>query len=140
MNLGKEVLLQLIFQLNLRRYKLAKVLIIEDNESNLYMMKFIISKLGHSILEARDGITGLKIAIEEIPDLILMDIQLPLLDGYSVTRKLRENDKLKNIPIIAVTSYAMVGDREKSLEAGCTAYIEKPINPEIFIKEVQKYV
>ncbi len=119
---------------------MAKVLIIEDNESNLYMMKFIISKLGHNILQAKDGIRGLEIVIEETPDLILLDIQLPLLDGYSVTRKLRENDKLKNIPIIAVTSYAMVGDREKSLEAGCTAYIEKPINPEIFIKEVQKYV
>lgn len=119
---------------------MAKVLIIEDNESNLYMMRFILSKLGHQILEARDGMMGLKMAQEELPDLILMDIQLPLLDGYTVTKKIRENEKLKNVPIIAVTSYAMVGDREKAISAGCTAYVEKPINPEKFIEEVKKYV
>lgn len=119
---------------------MAKILVVEDNESNLYMMRFIISKLGHTILEARDGMTGVKIAIEEIPDLILMDMQLPLLDGYSATRKIREHGRLKFVPIIAVTSYAMVGDKEKALQAGCTAYVEKPINPESFLLEVKKYV
>lgn len=119
---------------------MAKVLVIEDNESNLYMMRFILIKLGHQVLEARDGIMGLKMAEEEIPDLILMDIQLPLMDGYTVTKKIREKEKLRDIPIIAVTSYAMVGDREKAIEAGCTAYVEKPINPEKFIEEVKKYV
>lgn len=120
--------------------RLAKVLVVEDNESNLYMMRFILLKLGHQIVEARDGIMGLKMAEEEKPDLILMDIQLPLMDGYTLTRKIREREDLKNIPIIAVTSYAMVGDREKAMEAGCTAYVEKPINPEKFIEEVKKYV
>ncbi|MEJ5166566.1 MAG: response regulator [Thermoanaerobaculia bacterium] len=119
---------------------MAKVLIVEDNESNLYMMRFILLKLGHQIVEARDGLMGLKMAEEEKPDLILMDIQLPLMDGYTLTRKIREREDLKNIPIIAVTSYAMVGDREKAIEAGCTAYVEKPINPEKFIEEVKKYV
>lgn len=119
---------------------MAKVMVVEDNESNLYMMRFILLKLGHQIVEARDGLMGLKMAEEEKPDLILMDIQLPLMDGYTLTRKIREREDLKNIPIIAVTSYAMVGDREKAIEAGCTAYVEKPINPEKFIEEVKKYV
>ncbi len=119
---------------------MAKILIIEDNEANLYLMKFMLSKLGHKVIEARDGIKGLEIAIKEEPDLILMDIQIPLIDGYETTKKIREIDKLKNVPIIAVTSYAMVGDRDKALQAGCTSYVEKPINPENFLKEVQKYV
>ncbi len=119
---------------------MAKILIIEDNEANLYLMKFMLSKFGHKIFEARDGIKGLEIAIKEEPNLILMDIQIPLLDGYETTKKIREIDKLKKVPIIAVTSYAMVGDREKALQAGCTSYVEKPINPENFLKEVQKYV
>lgn len=116
------------------------VLIIEDNENNLYMMRFIITKLGHKVLEARDGASGVDLARRERPDLILMDIQLPVLDGYAATRKIREDPALSKVPIIAVTSYAMVGDRDKALEAGCTAYVEKPIVPESFIKELKKYV
>lgn len=116
------------------------VLIVEDNENNLYMMRFILTRLGLAVLEARDGATGVELANRERPDLILMDIQLPVIDGYAATRKIRENADLRGVPIIAVTSYAMVGDREKALEAGCTAYIEKPINPESFIEELKKYV
>ncbi len=116
------------------------VLIIEDNEHNLYMMRFIVAKLGHRVVEARDGASGVEAAGRERPDLVLMDIQLPVLDGYAATRKIREDPALRNTPIIAVTSYAMPGDREKALEAGCTAYVEKPIEPESFIKELSKYV
>jgi two-component system cell cycle response regulator DivK len=116
------------------------VLIIEDNENNLYMMRFILTKLGHVVLEARDGTTGVDLAKKNRPDLILMDIQLPILDGFAATRLIREEDALKEVPIIAVTSYAMVGDREKAIEAGCTAYVEKPINPVSFIKVLERYV
>jgi two-component system cell cycle response regulator DivK len=119
---------------------MKKVLIIEDNENNLYMMRFILTKLGHAVLEARDGAAGVELAKKNRPDLILMDIQLPVLDGYSATRQIREDDTLKEIPIIAVTSYAMVGDREKAIEAGCTAYVEKPINPASFIKILERYI
>ena len=119
---------------------MARVLIIEDNETNLYMMRFILSQLGCDVLEARDGESGVKLAINECPDLILMDIQLPVLDGYSATRQLRENDATRTIPIIAVTSFAMAGDREKALEAGCTAYVEKPIDPEAFVEEIKTYL
>lgn len=116
------------------------VLIIEDNENNLYMMRFILAKLGHQVLEARDGATGVKTAGEKHPDLILMDIQLPVMDGYTATRMIREDPGLKNVPIIAVTSYAMVGDKEKALDAGCTAYVEKPIDPVKFIAILEKYL
>ncbi len=119
---------------------MKKVLIIEDNENNLYMMRFIMAKLGHEVLEARDGAAGVDLAKKKRPDLILMDIQLPLLDGYSATRRIREDDALKEVPIVAVTSYAMVGDREKAIEAGCTAYVEKPINPAGFIEVVKRFI
>ena len=119
---------------------MKKVLIVEDNENNLYMMRFIVSKLGHEILEARDGLSGVQLAISEKPDLILMDIQLPVLDGYEATRRIREATETREIPVIAVTSYAMTGDREKALGAGCTSYVEKPIDPEAFIGELEKYL
>jgi CheY-like chemotaxis protein len=116
------------------------VLIIEDNENNLYMMRFIVNKLGHAVMEARDGASGVALAREKIPDLILMDIQLPVMDGYTATRRIREEESLASVPIIAVTSYAMVGDKEKALAAGCTDYVEKPIDPASFIKVMEKYV
>jgi two-component system, cell cycle response regulator DivK len=119
---------------------MKRVLIIEDNDNNLYMMRFIITKLGHEVLEARDGGAGVELARKERPDLILMDIQLPVLDGYAATRMIREEDSLRQVPIIAVTSYAMVGDKEKALEAGCTAYVEKPIDPASFIKVLEQYI
>jgi len=81
-----------------------------------------------------------ELAISERPDLILMDIQLPEMDGYEATKRIRATEETKDIPIIAVTSYAMVGDKEKILAAGCTAYIEKPVHPESFIEEIEKYI
>jgi two-component system cell cycle response regulator DivK len=116
------------------------VLVIEDNENNLYMMRFILTNLGHVVLEARDGQAGVEQAKKNLPDLILMDIQLPLLDGYAATRQIREEKALMEVPIIAVTSYAMVGDREKAIAAGCTDYVEKPIDPATFIKILERYV
>ena len=119
---------------------MKKVLVIEDNETNLYLMRTILQKLGHQVIEAQDDFTGVDLAQAEISDLILMDIQLPGLDGHGATRKLRAIEATKSIPIISITSYAMVGDREKILAAGCTAYIEKPIDPESFIEELNKYL
>jgi len=119
---------------------LKTVLIIEDNETNLYMMRFILTKMGHTVLEARDGAAGVDLAKGSRPDLILMDIQLPVMDGYAATRLIRQDDAIKNVPIIAVTSYAMVGDREKAIDAGCTAYVEKPIDPVSFIKVLERYL
>jgi len=119
---------------------MAKILIIEDNEHNLYLEAFILQKNGHEIVQARNGETGIALAAETYPDLILLDIQLPGMDGHIVARELRKNLALANLPIIAVTSFAMAGDRERILESGCTDYIEKPINPDTFHAEIAHYL
>jgi len=119
---------------------MKKILVIEDNAINLYLMRTILEKTGYRVVEAQDGYRGVERAIAEQPDLILMDIQLPSLDGFEVTKKIQSIEELKKIPIIAVTSYAMVGDKERILKAGCTAYIEKPIEPQSFIEEIKKYI
>lgn len=116
-----------------------KILIIEDNEQNLYLLTFIVEKHGYEVSAARDGKEGIEIAQRVKPDLILLDIQLPVMDGYTVARELRKNQDMANIPIVAVTSFAMIGDREKAMEAGCTGYIEKPIDPVRFMAQVEQY-
>jgi two-component system, cell cycle response regulator DivK len=115
---------------------MANILIIEDNEQNLYLETFILEKHGHVVTAARDGAQGIKLAEEIRPELILLDIQLPVMDGYAVAAELRRNPALARTPIVAVTSYAMAGDRERVLAAGCDGYIEKPINPDTFLDEV----
>jgi CheY-like chemotaxis protein len=118
----------------------ATVLIIEDNEQNLYLMRFLLEKSGFAVAEARDGAAGIQAARDLRPAAILLDIQLPVMDGYAVAHELRKNRDLDQIPIIAVTSYAMVGDRERILSAGATGYIEKPINPETFVQQVREHI
>lgn len=115
------------------------ILVIEDNEQNLYLVTFILEKHGYHVEAARDGQEGITLATRVKPDLILLDVQLPVMDGYAVARSLRSNPELKETPIVAVTSYAMAGDREKALESGCTGYIEKPINPDTFMAQVENY-
>ncbi len=117
-----------------------KVLVIEDNEQNLYLMRFLLERNGFIVIDAKNGVDGIEIASKQIPDMILLDIQLPLMDGYQVAEALRRCDVLRDIPIIAVTSYAMVGDRERALEAGATGYIEKPINPDTLISQLREYL
>ncbi|MEM7333708.1 MAG: response regulator [Chloroflexota bacterium] len=117
-----------------------KILVIEDNEQNLYLMTFLLGAHGFDVLEAKDGQIGIEVADQERPDLILLDIQLPILDGYHVAKTLRQNPKLNETPIIAVTSYAMVGDKEEALASGCNGYIEKPINPDTFMDEIKLFL
>ncbi len=118
----------------------ATVLVIEDNEQNLYMITFILEYHGYEVIQVRDGASGIRVAAETSPDLILLDIQLPEMDGYAVARRLRAEPEFNHVPIVAVTSHAMTGDREKTIKAGCTGYIEKPINPDTFISEIEKYL
>ena len=92
------------------------------------------------MVQARNGQAGIELAKQTRPDLILLDIQLPVMDGYAVAQELKSNPALNGIPIVAVTSYAMVGDRERVLASGCTGYIEKPINPETFVADVEQYL
>jgi len=117
-----------------------KILYIEDNEQNLYLITYLLEKNGYEVIAARDGQQGIEAASRIRPALIMLDIQLPGMDGYAVARRLREATVLTAVPIIAVTSYAMVGDRERALEAGCTGYIEKPINPETFLSQIEGHL
>jgi len=115
------------------------LLIIEDNEQNYYLMNFLLEKNGFKVIGAQNGRDGIQMALTHKPKAILLDIQLPEMDGYAVAAELKKNDDIKGIPIIAVTSYAMVGDRERILAAGATGYIEKPIDPETFVEEIRRY-
>ena len=116
------------------------LLIIEDNEQNFYMMRFLLEKKGFRVLGAENGRLGVQMARQHKPDGILLDIQLPEMDGYAVAAELKRHDDLAGIPIIAVTSYAMVGDRDHILAAGANGYIEKPINPDTFVEEISQFV
>lgn len=118
----------------------GKILVIEDNEQNLYLIRYILEECNYEVFSAMDGKEGIKLAASLRPDLILLDIQLPIMDGYAVARHLRQNPDLAKTSIVAVTSYAMPGDREKAIEAGCNGYIEKPINPDTFEVQVGKYL
>jgi two-component system, cell cycle response regulator DivK len=117
-----------------------RILYIEDNEQNMYLVTFLLEKHGYSVSPATDGQEGIDKAAAEKPDLILLDIQLPKMDGYTVALNLRNNPDLAATPIVAVTSYAMAGDRDKAMAAGCNGYIEKPINPDIFIQQVEQHL
>jgi two-component system, cell cycle response regulator DivK len=116
------------------------VLIIEDNEQNLYMMRFLLENGGFTVVDASDGPGGIQAARTLRPDLILLDIQLPGMDGYAVAGELRKDKVLETTPIIAVTSYAMAGDRERALASGATDYIEKPINPFTFVEQIRRHL
>lgn len=113
------------------------ILVIEDNEQNQYLVRFLLEARGHCICEARSGPEGIAAAQATVPDLILLDIQLPQMDGYAVAQVLRANPAFDAVPLVVVTSYAMSGDRAKALAAGCDEYLEKPIDPEIFAAQVE---
>lgn len=116
------------------------ILIIEDNEQNRYLASFLLEKNGFRVFSAIDGLGGIAMARELVPDLILLDIQLPGMDGYEVARLLRQDEVLRRVPVVAVTSHAMGGDRQKAIRAGCDGYIEKPIDPETFVANLRKFI
>lgn len=118
---------------------MRNILVIEDNENNMYLMNFLLTKSGYGIIQARTGEDGVHAALREKPDMILMDILLPDIDGMEATRRIRQSSSDGDVPIVAVTSYAMTGDKAKVMAAGCSGYIEKPINPETFVGEIEKY-
>ena len=105
-----------------------KILIVEDNPLNMRLMRMTLRGKGYTLIEARNGEEALDKAVKEKPDLIIMDMQLPTISGVEATQRLRKIPELSRIPVIAVTAYAMKGDQEKFIEAGCDAYLSKPIN------------
>jgi two-component system, cell cycle response regulator DivK len=106
----------------------GRILVVEDNQDNMTLISDVLLSLNYEVIQATDGEQGVKVAGAEKPDLILMDLSLPRMDGWTATRHIKANPELKAIPIIALTAHAMVGDRERALEAGCDDYVSKPIN------------
>jgi two-component system, cell cycle response regulator DivK len=116
------------------------ILIVEDEPKNMKLLRDLLRRFGYEILEAFDGVEGVKSAGENIPNLILMDIMMPKMDGLEATRIIKADIKTKYIPIIALTSYAMKGDREKTIEAGCDGYIAKPIDIQELLKTIEHFL
>lgn len=117
-----------------------RILLVEDNPMNRRVAEFILKAQGYTVLEARDGREALELLKQDAPDLILMDLQLPGLDGFAVTRMIKENAATRNIPVVALTAYAMKGDAERAIEAGCNGYITKPIDPDEFPGTIAGYL
>lgn len=117
-----------------------RILVIEDNPTNLELLMFLLRASGHKPVAARDGVTGLRLAVDMLPDLIICDIQLPTIDGYEVARRIKQDERLKPITLVAVTACAMPADRERSLEAGFDGYITKPISPYTFCEDVSRFL
>lgn len=116
------------------------ILVVEDNPDNRMLIIDLLASKGYRPIEARDGEEGIALARQERPDLILMDLSLPRLDGWEATRRLKADAELKNIPIVALTAHAMADDRAKALDAGCDGYISKPINIWSFAEEIEGYL
>lgn len=116
---------------------MTKALVIEDNEDNIVLITRLLNNAGYQTLEAGTGMDGLALAENSAPDFIMLDIQLPDIDGTEVLSRLRATEAGRNIPVIAVTSFAMAGDKERLLAAGCDGYIEKPIDPILVIEQIK---
>jgi two-component system cell cycle response regulator DivK len=117
---------------------MKRILMVEDTEDNRQIIRDLVSAVGYELIEAADGAEGLAMAEKEKPDLILMDIQLPIMDGYETTRRIKANPALKHIPVIAVTSYALSGDEAKTRAAGCDAYVAKPFSPRQLLAKINE--
>ncbi len=117
-----------------------KALLVEDNENNRYLLTLLLEHAGFTVLPAVDGKSGVDLARREAPDLILLDIQMPEMDGYEVAAILKSDPVLARIPIVGVSSFAMPGDRDKAMRAGFAGYIEKPVDPERFVETVMAFL
>ena len=116
------------------------ILVVEDQEDNRQILRDLLGNAGYELTEAENGEEAITAAGKQRPDLILMDIQLPIMDGYEATRLIRTNPDLRSVPIIAVTSYALAGDEDKALAAGCDGYVTKPYSPRDLLAKVRTYL
>jgi len=116
------------------------ILIIEDNEDNLVVYRTILEHVGYNVIEARDGEEGIRRATREHPDLILMDISIPKVDGWEATRRIKSDASTRSIPVIALTAHALEEDRERAREAGCDGYLAKPVEPRRVVEEVGRFL
>ncbi|GIL08804.1 MAG: response regulator [Chloroflexota bacterium] len=118
----------------------SRILVVEDNQDNMTLICDILISLKYTVLQAVDGEQGIAAAASERPDLILMDLSLPRVDGWTATRRIKADPELKDIPIIALTAHAMIGDRERALAAGCNDYVSKPINFRELASKLARYL
>ena len=118
----------------------ARILLVEDNEQNRYLATFLLEKGGHTVIHAPNGRSALEVVAAEKPDLILMDIHMPEMDGYEAARRILAAHGGNRVPIVAITSYAMAGDRERAMAQGFAGYIEKPIETETFLAQIGKFL
>jgi two-component system, cell cycle response regulator len=116
----------------------ARVLVVEDQPENLSLMVYVLEAFGHEPLVAHDGAEGVAAVAERRPDVVVMDLQMPRMDGYQAARLLKSDPELRHIPLVAVSAYAMVGDREKVMAAGFDGYLTKPIDPRTFVQDVER--
>jgi len=116
-----------------------RILVVEDQEDNRRIIRDLLASVGYEMIEALDGEAGVRLAESERPDLILMDIQLPVLDGHEATRRIKQNPELRHIPIIVVTSYALSGDDQKAMAAGSDGYVAKPFSPRQLLATIRKF-
>ncbi|HVT45014.1 MAG TPA: response regulator [Thermoanaerobaculia bacterium] len=119
---------------------MRKILVVEDNEMNMQLVEYLLEEGGFAILKATSGEEALRVASDETPDLILMDIHLPGMDGLTVVREMKVDERTRTIPILALTAHAMRGDRDRFLDAGCDGYISKPIDVKTFISSLEKFL
>jgi CheY-like chemotaxis protein len=118
----------------------ARVLVVEDQPENLHLMTYLLHAFGYDTVTARDGKEGVEQALRVQPDLVVMDLQMPVMDGYAAASALKSDSGLRDIPLVAVTAYAMVGDHERIIAAGFDGYITKPIDPETFVRRLEAFL
>jgi CheY-like chemotaxis protein len=119
---------------------MARVLVVEDQAENLDLMVYLLQAFGHEALSAHDGAEGVAAATEARPDLVVMDLQMPVMDGYEAVSLLKADPGLASIPIVAVTAFAMVGDRQQIMAAGFDGYLAKPIDPQTFVRQLERHL
>src|ERR1700722_7707961 len=118
----------------------ARMLIIEDDPDSLELAAYLLESAGHTTFRAPDGETGMQVALQESPDLVICDLQIPRMDGHAVVQALRANPKWRRVPVIAVTALSMPGDREMTLAAGFDGFLTKPITPETFVQQIERFL
>jgi len=118
----------------------TRILVIEDNAANLELVRYLLTFSGYTVLQATDGEQGLALARQEHPDLIVCDLQMPIVDGYQVLAQLRQHAETAGIPVVAVTAFSMPNDRQNVLSAGFNGYLSKPIEPENFVAQIEEFL
>lgn len=124
----------------MKSMKKFRILVIEDDDASRQLVTYLLEAAGHDVLAAENGAIGLAMALAESPDIVLCDLQMPVMNGYEVARNLRASHQWRVVPLVAVTAFSMPGDREKALEVGFNEHLSKPITPETFVQQIEAFL